>query len=1078
MKKTPCFPASSRRAVALILAAGVVLFTPPVGAAAWRIVAPADASAPEELAAREVRRYLYLRTGELLPIARARQTPPSRENLILVANSARPLVMAVATNETLRATLRGLGPEQFTLQTIVGPRREVILVSGGDGVGTLYGAYRLAEILGVRFYLDGDVIPDERIALAFPPLNETARPLFALRGIQPFHDFPEGPDWWNRDDYLAVLSQLPKLRMNFFGLHTYPEGSPNAEPAVWIGLARDVGSGGAVRRSYPSSWHNTARDNWGYRPKRTSDYSCGAAALFEADPFGPDVMFGRFPQPTNAEDNDLVFNLTGNLLHDAFAHAHRLGVKTCVGTETPLTVPKQVAARLKELGKDPKDPVVVHELYEGMFQRIAASHPIDYYWFWTPEGWTWEGTKTAQIAATTNDLMAAIAAAKNVDAPFRLATCGWVLGPQQDRAMFDKILPKDMPVSCINRQVGNTPVERGFANVQGRGKWAIPWLEDDPGLTAPQLWVGRMRRDAADARRYGCDGLMGIHWRTRVLGPNVAALADAAWKQDAWIQSYPPPPAPPPEQKIVEGGQNADFPNDAIADTDDDRLYQSVRYNLSAYHLPLSNGTYKVTLKFCEPNYKAAGKRVFGVKLQGKPVIEDLDIFAKVGKDRALDYTFENVAVTNGRLNIEFVPVTEYPSIAALAVESASFAKRINCGGAAYKDYEADPPAEKEAPQVYAATKDFYQDWALANFGKEVALQAAAVFERIDCHLPRPADWVNGPGGIRPDARSWDKVRPEYAFVDELAVLRPEVTGAGNAARFDWWLESFRYMCAMAQVNCTWAQYTNALALVKAEKDPATQRQRARQELLPVRGRLVQRVAELYQHLLATVSTPGDLGTVMNWENHNFPDLLDKPGVELAKLLGEPLPESAKLPKTYRGPTRVIVPTLRSSFTPGEGLRLKVIILSEGTPHEALLHTQRLGRVRFTAAPLRHVAGGVYTAQFPKLADDEIEYYVSVTDAQGREAVFPPTAPKLNQTLVRMAQRPRDGSARRGRVPLEPRVAPVWETSVDSGIRIANCGGGHAEGCSAACAAIVSVYRAGRGCPPVRWIGSRSRRWR
>ena len=100
--------------------------------------------------------------------------------------------------------------------------------------------------------------------------------------------------------------------------------------------------------------------------------------------------------------------------------------------------------------------------------------------------------------------------------------------------MFDKILPKDIAVSCINRQVGNTPVDAGFAEVTGRGKWAIPWLEDDPGLTAPQLWAGRMRRDAYDARRYGCDGLLGIHWRTRVLGPTVAALAQASWRQDIW----------------------------------------------------------------------------------------------------------------------------------------------------------------------------------------------------------------------------------------------------------------------------------------------------------------------------------------------------------------------------------------------------------------------------------------------------------------------------------------------------------------------------------------------------------------
>src|SRR5574342_519498 len=111
----------------------------------------------------------------------------------------------------------------------------------------------MAEHFLVLFYLDGDVIPDERLTLKLKSdtveaeqgrtskekggagpldlsaLDDKGRPIFALRGIQPFHDFPEGPDWWNRDDYLAIISQLPKLRMNFFALHTYPEDRPNAE---------------------------------------------------------------------------------------------------------------------------------------------------------------------------------------------------------------------------------------------------------------------------------------------------------------------------------------------------------------------------------------------------------------------------------------------------------------------------------------------------------------------------------------------------------------------------------------------------------------------------------------------------------------------------------------------------------------------------------------------------------------------------------------------------------------------------------------------------------------------------------
>jgi hypothetical protein len=216
------------------------------------------------------------------------------------------------------------------------------------------------------------------------------------------------------------------------------------------------------------------------------------------------------------------------MLRDAFGFARQLGVKTCVGTETPLTIPKLVQERLKAAGKDPASATVRQELYAGIFTRITRAYPVDYYWFWTPEGWTWEGTKEEQVKATVADLEAAIAAAKQVQAPFRLATCGWVLGPPTDRALFDTVLPKDVAVSCINRQVGMEPVEPGFAKISGRGKWAIPWMEDDPALTQPQLWAGRMREDAVDARRYGCNGLLGIHWRTRILAPNVAALAQAA----------------------------------------------------------------------------------------------------------------------------------------------------------------------------------------------------------------------------------------------------------------------------------------------------------------------------------------------------------------------------------------------------------------------------------------------------------------------------------------------------------------------------------------------------------------------
>lgn len=1000
------------------------------------IVVPTTSTPLERLAAREIRRYVYLRTGRLLPLHETEALSAGGQGIIAVGRNDRPVWAQLGP--AAPPELGRLGPQEYLIRTVVTPTRPVLVVAGGDAVGTLYGAYRLAEQLGVRFYLHGDVVPDQRIPLRLPPLNELGQPLFALRGIQPFHDFPEGPDWWNRDDYLAIITQLPKLRMNFIGLHTYPEGRPHAEPTVWIGLPEDIGAGATVRFSYPASYANTLRGqviqgNWGYRAKKTSAFALGAAQLFDKDAFGPDVLDGLMPQPETPDQCNELFARTAELLRAAFEQAHRLGIKTCVGTETPLVGPRRVAERLQAQGKSLTNLAVIAELYEGIFRRAAQAYPLDYYWFWTPENWTWEGTRPEQITATTNDLWAALIAHAKVQPPFGLATCGWVLGPAQDRALFDKVLPKHVAVSCINRNVGRTPVDRAFARISGRSKWAIPWLEDDPALTAPQLWVGRMRRDAADARAYGCDGLMGIHWRTRVLGPTVSALAQAAWDQTGWN-----PQADDPQAELVRagpvGGRHARFPNRAIADTEEDPIYQSVRYNVSAYRLLAPNGLYTVTLKFCEPHYKQAGKRVFSVKLQEQLVVEHLDIFARVGQDRALDFTWTNVAVTNGWLHIEFVPETEYPSIAGLVISNAAFVTRINCGGPAWGGYAADWPEELGDEEKFRPTADFYLDWARAEFGEAVAEPAAAIFERIDGRLPRPCDWVDGPGGIRPDPRPWAEVRRQYDFVDELAALAPKVQGAGSRERFDWWLNTFRYLRAMAEVNGTWARLTNVMATVRAETNAATRSVLARQKVLPVRRELVQLVSRMYEHLLATVSNPGELGTVANWEQHNLPDLLDRPGQELAQWLGEPLPPDAQLGSTYTGPPRLIVPTVRTSYLPGEPLRLKVIVLAAEPPSRPRLYWRPLGRGRFQAQPLQHLARGVYQAQFPPAATvgEDIEYYLEVRTGDGQPLRFPATAPALNQTVVaHPTQIPR--SANRGGGSMNPANSPSRAAAVAEG---------------------------------------------
>lgn len=482
------------------------------------VVVPENAGTTVWLAAKEIRKYIYLRSDQLPVIEISGTDSPVRSKIILSVDTL-------------------LSSEEFRLKTDLNGSPKSLMITGGSPQALLYGAYEFAEQIGIRFYLHGDVIPDKKIEFLISDLDINKKPLFRIRGILPFHDFPEGPDWWNENDYKAIIAQLPKMKMNFIGFHTYPwrtgfngEG-PKAEPLVWIGKEKEVNDDGTVKTAYPVLHFHTSDSTWGYHPANTSDFLTGSGQLFETDNFGPDYMKGLSPWPHSEEENIRIFNESGDLYSKAFVLALILGVKTCVGTETPLIIPEPLKNRYGIKTLSEKE---VKELYMGIFNRIQKTYPLDYYWLWTPEGWTWSGVEDKVVKETEKDIQIAYEALQETGSAFTLATCGWVLGPPKDRAQFDRTLPGDIAFSCINRGVGYTPVEKGFLEVKSRSKWSIPWMEDDPALLTAQFWAGRIRKDALDSWKYGCDGLLGIHWRTRILGPTVSALAKAAWECDTY----------------------------------------------------------------------------------------------------------------------------------------------------------------------------------------------------------------------------------------------------------------------------------------------------------------------------------------------------------------------------------------------------------------------------------------------------------------------------------------------------------------------------------------------------------------
>ncbi len=106
----------------------------------------------------------------------------------------------------------------------------------------------------------------------------------------------------------------------------------------------------------------------------------------------------------------------------------------------------------------------------------------------------------------------------------------------------------------------------------------------------------------------------------------------------------------------------------AVSGTNDPTLYKTNRLGNFSYNIPLANGTYNVTLMFCENFYNVTGGRVFNVSMQSTQVISNLDIYAKVGEFAAYNVTIP-VSVTNGKLNIQFTQGTaDYPLVNAILV--------------------------------------------------------------------------------------------------------------------------------------------------------------------------------------------------------------------------------------------------------------------------------------------------------------------------------------------------------------------------------------------------------------------------
>lgn len=449
-----------------------------------------------------------------------------------------------------------------------GPLR-VHVLTGARSLATLYSVYWYVEqALGVRFYPHGDVIPPPSVsAQSSDGLKEhgwielplfkwaLALPQFSVRGVNTWGLWTEGFDWWTKDNWRGFATQLTKMRLNFLGVHSYPEGfgaGEGPEPTVWIGTPEqlDEGSPGVVREAdaYASSYTTTLKLGVSqYVPKPTSMYAGGAGLAFPSDcccgvNTGLQAPYGNCPSPGTTTGNVEVLQTAAEVLHSATDWAHALGIRTAVGTEAPLP---QAGGDLNR----------TRALYQGIFSRLNATlgHSLAYYWLWTPEFYEWGKylANSSQFAAAVADMLVAHQVWLAGDWPFQLATAGWTLGPMDNSSWLDGQLPEDFaalsalvcpqwphlePSGTLPHGLscGRTHLDPGYSRVTQHRKWVVPWLEADDALGWPQLWVNRTLQHAKQATALGVDGLIALHWRTEEVAPQFAAFAQSSWQHGIW----------------------------------------------------------------------------------------------------------------------------------------------------------------------------------------------------------------------------------------------------------------------------------------------------------------------------------------------------------------------------------------------------------------------------------------------------------------------------------------------------------------------------------------------------------------
>jgi len=222
---------------------------------------------------------------------------------------------------------------------------------------------------------------------------------------------------------------------------------------------------------------------------------------------------------------------------------------------------------------------------------------------------------------------------------------GGILGGDEIKAGEIFVHEKSSGKIVARAPLGLIPVFDGMAASGGKlfisteaGKLVCMEEETDKDRIAERLDVGTVAETFVD-------GVL------RINCGSVTSSRDACgntWKADQKYESG--------SWGYIKGGIATREERD-IEGTNDDQIYLSEHYNISAYRMTVPNGKYTVRLHFAEAytGITESGQRVFDVSMEKETILNGFDPFKESGEKCYVALVREkDVTVSDGELTIEF----------------------------------------------------------------------------------------------------------------------------------------------------------------------------------------------------------------------------------------------------------------------------------------------------------------------------------------------------------------------------------------------------------------------------------------